>query len=383
MKRTAGTIMLLAGLGGGASPDGGNQPTTSSRPFGKPYSAVETPGVMGPSGEPIPMTTASPVAARGAAPTGILQASATTAKKADPGVQQAGFKSGPGCAGGDCGGGGGAHIPGALGGGGGVDPYAYGPMGHGFGTMMGNNGIMPVPGMGPAGAVAAVGAIGAGMPYGPVVTNQRTSIKFVNPQGMKLTWLGPNGYIEPGLTTPANYNFLQGNVYRLRLSGIPARPGRVYYPTLEIAPVTPKTMTFLAHNSVPIAFTDDDIERANAGNMVVKVVYLPDPMFQDLAAVAGAEEVVSTQLQPGEDPVIEATRRGTVLAVIRLGNIDLENPFSPAMDAPPGGMMMKPPPPPVMMAPPATLPPSATPAPTPKSTSSGTPSILKTSLLKK
>ena len=35
--------------------------------------------------------------------------------------------------------------------------------------------------------------------------------------------------------------------------------------------------------------------------------------------------------------MIEATRRGTILAVIRLGNIDLENPFSPAMDAPPGG----------------------------------------------
>jgi hypothetical protein len=235
--------------------------------------------------------------------------------------------------------------------------------------MMGHNGIMPVPNMGPPGAVAAVGAIGAGMPLGPVATNQRTSIKFVNPQGMRVTWLGPAGYIEPGLTTPANYNFLQGNVYRLRLSGIPARPGRVYYPTLEIAPVTPKTMTFLAHNSVPLAFTDDDFERVNAGNMVVKVIYLPDPMFQDLAAIAGAEEVVSTQLPPGEDPIIEATRRGTILAVVRLGNIDLENPFSPAMDAPPGGL----PAPPVMKmpvpgpgAPPATLPKAPGPMTLPK-----------------
>jgi hypothetical protein len=357
MKRTAGTIMLLAGLGGCASPDGGNTPTAGMRPFNKPYQVVETPGVMGPNGEPIPMTMPNPAAVRGAAPGGVVPASATTSKGAASGVQQAGFSSGAGCSAEGCatGDGGGAYIPGGYGHGhgGGVDPYAYGPMGHGLGTLMGNNGIMPVPGMGPAGAVAAIGAIGAGMPCGPVATNQRTSIKFVNPQGMKVTWLGPAGYIEPGLTAPANYNFLEGNIYRLRISGIPNRPGKVYYPTLEVSPATPKTIKFLAHNTVPVAFTDDDLERVNSGNMVVKVIYLPDPMFQDLAAVAGAEEVVSTQLQPGEDPVIEATRRGTILAVVTIGNIDLENPNSPPMDAPPAGMVRPPVGPPPVGAPPA------------------------------
>ena len=40
----------------------------------------------------------------------------------------------------------------------------------------------------------------------------------------------------------------------------------------------------------------------------------------------------------------EAQRRGTILAIIRLGNIDLENRASPAMNAPPhGGPMMLPP----------------------------------------
>src|SRR5579883_2039075 len=320
MKRTAGTIMLLAGLGGCTSPDGGNRQATAVKPFGATYRGVEAPGYMGTTGEPVHLTQA---AARGAAPGGVTQTSSVS-KPGSQQVQQVGFsKAGAGCADGSCAAGdsGTAHIGGGHHGGGAYDPYAYGPMGHGVGTMLGNNGIFPVPGMGPAGAVAAVGAIGAGVPYGPACTNQRTSIKFVNPQGMKVTWLGPNGYIEPGLTAPANYNFLQGNVYRLRLSGIPNRPGRVYYPTLEIAPVTPKTMTFLAHNTVPIAFTDDDFERVNTNNLVVKVIYLPDPMFQDLAAVAGAEEIVSAQLQPGEDPVIEATRRGTILAIVRIGNV--------------------------------------------------------------
>lgn len=377
MKRTAGTMILLAGLGGCVSPDGAMNPGTGIRPFNQAYRGIEAPGYMGAGGEPVHMTAS---AVRGAAPGGMMPASANMMPMADSAVMPAAGwgKRGDACATGDCG----VHTPGLFGRHGSrihaddgfgkhgkvVDPYAYGPMGHGIGTLLGHNGIMPVPAMGPPGAVAAVGAIGAGGPLGPMATNQRTSIKFVSPQGMRVTWLGPSGYIEPGLTTPANYNFLQGNIYRLRLTGIPGRPGRVYYPTMEIAPVTPKTMTFLAHNTVPIAFTDDDFERVNAGNLVVKVIYLPEPQFQDLAAIAGAEEVVSTQLLPGEDPIIEATRRGTILAIIRIGNIDLENPFSPAMDALPGGGMAAPVGPPVMVPgpgapPPSNLPPVMVPSP--------------------
>src|SRR5206468_900750 len=69
------------------------------------------------------------------------------------------------------------------------------------------------------------------------------------------------------------------------------------------------------------------------GNFVVKVIYLPDPQFQDLA-VAGPEEIVATSLEPGVDPIVEAQRRGSILAIVRVGNIDLEAPNTPALDAP-------------------------------------------------
>jgi hypothetical protein len=223
--------------------------------------------------------------------------------------------------------------------------------------------------MGPAGAVAAVGAIGApgsGM-HSPYYLNGRTSVKFVSPAGMKVTWQGPGGaFVEPApFEAPARYNFAQGAAYRLRLSGIAGRPGKVYYPTLEVYPATPKTVTYLSHSSVPLAFTPEDFEQANAGNVVIKVIYLPDPAFQDLAAAAGADELVSTRLEPGVNPIDEANRRGTILAVIRLGDIDLQDPNTPAMDAPGmgGGMMA---PPRVSSAPPAmSAPPAAMPAPTP------------------
>src|SRR5207237_1711348 len=135
------------------------------------------------------------------------------------------------------------------------------------------------------------------------------------------------------LETPGRYNFMQAAIYRLKLSDIPNRPGVELYPTLEVVPTNHRTSTFLAHSAVPVSFTEEDFDQVAAGNFVVKVIYLPDPQFQDLA-VPGPDELVSTRLEPGVDPIVEAQRRGTILAIVRIGNIDLEAPNSPSMDAP-------------------------------------------------
>jgi len=196
--------------------------------------------------------------------------------------------------------------------------------------------IPPAPPAGPPGAVAAVP--GPALPGGfPMMGTARTSIRFLGQDGMHVAWFAPQPDGRPGfrdqLETPGRYNFLQGGIYRLRLSNLPRRSTLVLYPTIEVTAQNPKTTTFLAHSAVPVSFTDDDIEQAVAGNFVVKVIYLPDPQFQDLAT-AGPDEVVSTRLEPGIDPLQEAQRRGSVLAIIRLGNIDLEAPNTPGMDAP-------------------------------------------------
>lgn len=214
-------------------------------------------------------------------------------------------------------------------------------------------GALP-PGLRPPGAVAAVGALTGGpAPPFPV---QRTEVRFVGPPGMKIAWYGPSadgkgGFGPQFLEAPARYNFLQASIYRLKLSDIPNRPGVEYYPTLEVVPAKPKTCTFLAHSAVPVAFTEEDFDQVAAGNFVVKVIYLPDPQFQDLAAM-GPDEVVSSRLEPGVDPIIEAKRRGSILLVVRLGNIDLEAPNTPRMDAPNPFAPVPPPGMPPGMAPP-------------------------------
>jgi hypothetical protein len=156
---------------------------------------------------------------------------------------------------------------------------------------------------------------------------------------MKVSWYAPaaapSGFTDNQLQVPARYNFAQAAIYRLKLTSIPGRNGLVLYPTLEVVPANAKTATFLAHSSVPVAFTDEDFDQVAAHNFVVKVIYLPDPPFQDLATT-GLGEVVSTRLEPGADPIAEACRRGSILVIVRLGNIDLEAAHTPAMDAPAG-----------------------------------------------
>jgi hypothetical protein len=167
---------------------------------------------------------------------------------------------------------------------------------------------------------------------------QRTQVRFLRPVAMQVSWYaqGLDGqpiYAPTPIDVPGKYNFLQGARYRLKLTKIAGRPGVELYPTLEVAPGNHKTDAFLAHSSVPVEFTDEDFKQAAEGNYVVKVIYLPDPQFQDVAGT-GTDEILSTRLEPGQDPIQEALRRGSILLIIRMGNIDQEAPNTPPLGAP-------------------------------------------------
>ena len=155
----------------------------------------------------------------------------------------------------------------------------------------------------------------------------RTSqVRFVGPSGMDIGWQIPTGFAEQQMTTPGRYNFHQGATYRLKVTNIPGRdPMLVLYPTLQVYPAHPTTDAYLTHNSIPLQITDEDLDQIETNNFVTKVIYLPEPKFQELA-IAGVETLVSTRLDPGVDPVSEADRRGTIMAVMRIGNMDLEMP---------------------------------------------------------
>ncbi len=152
-----------------------------------------------------------------------------------------------------------------------------------------------------------------------------SQIAFLGVAGGEVAWdAGGQGIFDSTpLVMPGRQNFTQGAIYRLKLTNLPGREGVELYPTLEVAPVTPRTDAFLAHAPIPLQFTDEDLDQVLSGNFVTKVIYLPDPEFQELA-LAGVETLVSTRLDPGVDPITEADRRGSIMAILRIGNLDLQ-----------------------------------------------------------
>jgi hypothetical protein len=157
----------------------------------------------------------------------------------------------------------------------------------------------------------------------PVVAAS-SQIYFVGPEGLTINWdvTAPGRFDSEQLVAPARYNFPQGALYRLKLTNIPGRPGVELFPSIEVAPTLPRTEAFLAHNAIPVEFTDEDFDQVMTGNFVTKVIYLPDPEFQE-PALAGVGTLVSTKLDPGVDPIVEADRKGAIMAIVRLGNKDL------------------------------------------------------------
>jgi hypothetical protein len=168
---------------------------------------------------------------------------------------------------------------------------------------------------------------------GAPCTGQTSQIAFMGPEGGQVTWdIGAVGSFDSQpLVLPGRYNFPQCAIYRLKLSNIAGRPGVELYPTLEVGPALPRSEAFLAHNAIPVQFTEEDLDQVLSGNFVTKVIYLPDPEFQELA-LAGVETLVSTRLDPGVDPIVEADRRGAILAIVRIGNKDLQVPGGPVAE---------------------------------------------------
>ena len=218
-------------------------------------------------------------------------------------------------------------------------------------------GVLAPPPVQPVGGYAGYAGYG-GAPCGPggiagIGGAQGTSIQLLftdanQMEGMQIRWdVGSLGTFdsEP-LVVPGRQNFGENGLYQLKLTNIPGRVGLELYPTIELGAITPRTNAYLAHNAIPIQFTNEDFDQVESANYVTKVVYLPDPEFQQLAQ-AGLGTLVSTRLDPGIDPIVEADRRGSILAVVRVGNKDIElggNTFNTVRNAPaisptvPGGV---------------------------------------------
>lgn len=118
---------------------------------------------------------------------------------------------------------------------------------------------------------------------------------------------------------PTRQDLLTGRVYCLALREIPNHSGIQVGATLTIVPSAARVRGFLDHNSVPIAVGEEDIEKILHGVVVTKVIYIPSPEFKELAWPV--ETILSYLLDPGGDPIAEARRRGDIVAILCLDQV--------------------------------------------------------------
>ena len=340
MRRTGAAVLLLGLLSGCLSVESGPETGGMKPNWGRSGGPPSVPGVQGPYGSKVPMVAPYNVAPPGnpfvaqqmmgaSVPMNMVQFNRPGAGM--PGmpptpVPPGGILSPPGMPFAP-----GAPPPGSGPGGQNVTQASFRPDAGGVTTAN-----VP-PGATMPGGVAQAQLGVTAPPAGVRFPAQRTQVRFTSPTGMKVSWftMGPDGkpaYSATPIETPGRYNFTQAAIYRLKLSNVgPA--GLEVYPTMEVVPANAKTEAFLAHSAVPVSFTAADFKNIVDGNYVVKVIYLPDPQFQDVAGT-GIEEILSTSLEPGQDPIQEALRRGSILLVIRMGNVDQEAPNTPPLSTP-------------------------------------------------
>ena len=116
---------------------------------------------------------------------------------------------------------------------------------------------------------------------------------------------------------PLRLNVAAGRSHEFRLipKSSQSKTGGIFA-HLDISGPTESVRPWLAANAIPVNVSREDVQQLTAGQSITKVIYLAK---SSRAPVGSAVEVlVNTRLDPGVDPIAEADRRGTVLAVLRL-----------------------------------------------------------------
>src|SRR5262249_33672371 len=221
MKRTAGAWVLLAALGGCTTMDHGPS-TIGCGGCGAGGPTPTVPGVQGPWGQPVAM--AAPYSAE---PPGAAAAHAMLARSVPLDLVQASASTGPGSPTG-------IQLAGGL-----PARSSISPLGVPFQP------VVPVSGHGSASAPPVGHPLAMGCaPRGGA--NRRTEVRFVSPEGMRVSWYAPSPDGRPGFTpavieAPGRYNFMQGAIYRLKISVLRNNVPLELYPTLEVVPSNAQT----------------------------------------------------------------------------------------------------------------------------------------------
>lgn len=183
-------------------------------------------------------------------------------------------------------------------------------------------GILPTPGQGAPGAVAAFGAIMVGGPQPPAALPAPAPLvaaKFLTPQGVRVTAF-PGSGLSRMFDAPTVLGLRPGFVYRFELTNLPYNPGKALYPEVEVRGVlVPRPGMKYMDYPLPLVFSLADIERALSGAMVTKVIYMEDPE-KAVPSLAPADFPIEVSEDTEKAALRAANENGRLMAIVRLGD---------------------------------------------------------------
>jgi len=162
------------------------------------------------------------------------------------------------------------------------------------------------------------GAIGSGqLQRGGPLHGFFQPVQIKAPTGA-LVSLADSGSFDEPQKAPVRVGMLIGQVYRVRVMGIPRNPGMKVFPTIEIIDrlYTPRDQ--MNRFAIPVELTLADLELALQGKFVTRVIYLENP--NDALPVPDDPSAQDWfEAAPGQDPLAMADALGRPVAILRLG----------------------------------------------------------------
>lgn len=145
------------------------------------------------------------------------------------------------------------------------------------------------------------------------------AVKVLAPAGASVTFL-PGTPAARSFPAPVTVGLRPGYPYRFALGNLAGRPGQTLYPTLEVrGSIVPRAGMNYMDYFAPVLVTPGDIEKAFAGGVVAKVIYLEDPTKALPQATTPDQPIEVGDASP-EAAIKAAIENGRLVAILRLGD---------------------------------------------------------------
>jgi hypothetical protein len=142
-------------------------------------------------------------------------------------------------------------------------------------------------------------------------------VEIMAPAGAMISTASEGGFEQPA-PDKIKVGLLIGQVYRLRISGIPQQPGLEVYPTIEVIDRLYPPCGQHHRFPIPIELTLEELELAASGRLVTRVIYL-EPPREALPVLQQGTPQSYFEAAPGDDPLEIADRLGRPVAILRMG----------------------------------------------------------------